>query len=350
MAQKITRRSALKVGAAAAAAGAATIIARPVKARTKKLKFRMQTHWPPGLGYYKPIYEGLTTRIKEASGGEIEIQPMPANTFVPTRDVLEAVGRGIIDCAFIYPAYWIGKMPAAGHLNGQLFMFNDFTEMWFFFNQMGALDIIRQAYAEFGVHLVGPVASGGLSLWSKKPIIKPEDLNGFKVRSTGIAASVFKKMGSTPVFFPASELYQALQTGVCDGAHWGGITAAWEMKFQEVTKYIIMPYLTSVQNHEVFFSKKAWQKLSSDQKKLVENCVLAHSADTNAYFSYKDFRLMDEYQKKGLGKIVTLDPESVARMRAHSLEVIDEYSKKDPEYCGRIGALMHDFLKMTNKI
>ena len=40
---------------------------------------------------------------------------------VPTKDVFEALGRGLFEISLIWPAYWIGKIPVAGHINGQLF-------------------------------------------------------------------------------------------------------------------------------------------------------------------------------------------------------------------------------------
>lgn len=349
MEKQISRRKLLKASAAAAA-GAVGIMAKPAKAGSKKLVWRMQTHWSTGLGYYKPIYEGFARRVEEASNGEIQIRQLPANSIVPTKDVLEAVGRGLFQIALLWPSYWIGKMPVAGYLNGQLFTWDNFEEMWFFMTQMGALDVIRNAYAEHGVAVLGPISCGGLTFWSKKPIVKPDDFKGFKIRSTGIPAKVFEKMGATPVYFPGSELYQALQTGVCDGAHWGGVASAWEMKFQEVTDYISEPYLASQTMGEIFMNKKVWDDLPSDIQRILLDATLATSADSNAWFRYNDYTDIEKFKADYKGQLSTLDPRSVELMRKYSMEVIDDYSKLDPKYCGVIGELMHKFMRMTGKV
>jgi len=39
----------------------------------------------------------------------------------------------------------------------------------------------------------------------------------------------------------------------------------------------------------------------------------------------------------------------IAEMRVHSLAVVDEYSAQDPEYCGKVGAILHDFMRLTGK-
>jgi len=349
--EKVTRRKVLKTGLAVAAAGAAGFLVKPGKAKaaTKKFRWRMQTHWPSGTGYYKPIYQGFAKRVEEATGGEVVIQTLPPGAIVPTKDVLEAVGRGIFEIALLWPSYWIGKLPVAGHYNGQLYTWDSFEEMWFFMTEMGALDIIRQAYTEHGVFQLGPISAGPLCLWTKKPLVKPDDFKGFKVRSTGIPARVFEKMGATPVYFPGAELYQALQTGVCDGAHWGGIAAAWEMKFQEVTDYIIQPNLAMQTLGEIFINQKLYDTLPGDIKRVLLDCTLATNADSNAWFRYRDFADAELFQKDYKGKIVYMDPETVAMMRKFSMDVIDEYSKQDPKYCGKVGALMHEFIKMTGK-
>jgi TRAP-type C4-dicarboxylate transport system substrate-binding protein len=153
-------------------------------------------------------------------------------------------------------------------------------------------------------------------------------------------------MGATPVYFPGSELYQALQTGVCDGAHWGGVSAAWEMKFQEVTDYIIQPNLAMQTLGEVMVNKKTWDGMPEDLQQIIKDCTLATNADSNAWFRYYDFVDMQKFQDDYNGKIVQMNSQAVERLREHSLEVIDEYSKMDPKYCGRVGDLMHKFLKM----
>lgn len=349
MKKDFTRREVIKTGVTAAAIGAASMV--PGHARAgDKVSWRMQTHWPTGTGYYKPVYEGFAKRVNEASNGEIKIVPMPPGSMVPTGEVLQAVGRGVFEIALLWPAYWIGKIPVAGHFNGQLFMWDSFEEMWFFMTEMGALDIIRQAYAEHGVHVVGPISCGPLALYSKRALVKPEDFKGFKVRSTGIPAAVFQKMGATPVFFPGEELYQSLQTGVCEGAHWGGVAAGWEMKLQEVTNHIITPFLTQQTLGEIFVNKTVWDSLPKDHKRVLTDCCLAANADSNAWFAYRDYQDMDEFQAKYNGKIVKMNPDTVALMRKYSLEVIDEYSQKDPKYCGKVGELLHKFIKMTGKV
>jgi len=352
MTEKISRRKMLKGGIAGAAAGAALTFPGIAKAKSsrKKIKWRMQTHWPTGVGYYQDVYVRFCENVKAATDGDLDITPLPSGAVVPSKDVFQAVGRGMLDCAMIWPAYWIGQVPVAGHINGQLYSWESAAEMYGYFYDMGAIEVFREAYAERGVNFVAPVPCTGIALYSKKPIRKIDDFKGFKVRSTGIAAQVFEKAGATPVFFPGEELYQALQTGVCDGAHWGTVSTAWDMKFQEVTDYIVMPYLAEINNGEVMVSQKKWNELPDDMKVIVEQCARTAGLDFLRWSGYYDLVYIDEFQKKKMGKLSHMDEDSVAQMRKYSIEVVDEYSKRDPKYSKKAGDMLKDLLKMAGRI
>ncbi len=351
MSEKLSRRDVLKAGVVTAAATAATVIPKIASAKSKKkIRWRMQTHWPTGVGYYKEVYVKFCDRVRAATDGELDISPLPPGAIVPTKDVFEALGRGLFQISLIWPAYWIGKVPVAGHVNGQLFSWANVEEMYAYFYDMGAIEIFRQAYADHGVRFVAPVPMSGLSLYSRKPITTLDDFKGFKVRSTGIAAQVFQKAGATPVFFPGAEIYQALQTGVCDGAHWGSVSTAWDMKFQEVTNHIVMPNLANINNGEIIMNQKAWDELPSDMKAIVEECANSAGTDFLRWSGYNNMVDINKFQKDKMGELSYMDEDTVAQLRKFSLEVVDEYSAKDPKYCGPAGELLKDMLKMAGRI
>ena len=341
-----TRRQVVTTGALAL--GASALAAPPVLAK-KQIKWRLQSHWTPGVEYFDTVYQEFGRWITEGTDGEIQIETLQANTVAPTNEVLGALRRGLLDAAFIFPGYWIGRIPAAGHLNGNLATWDNHEEMQFFFYEMGALDIIREAYAKYGIYQAGPMSFAGIAVFSKKPIETAKDFAGFKVRSTGTPGRVFEKMGATPVFIPGGELYQGLQTGVVDGAHWGCVSTGWGMNLQEVTDYIVTPDFLSHSNGEFIVGMKQWNKLGEDHKRVIHNAVRAMSARASARFRYQDFLRMDEFTGEMDKKISTVSDDVMAQLRKHSMEVVDEYSAEDPDYCGRIGELLHEFMQLTGK-
>ncbi len=344
---KMNRRQVMTTGALGVGV---TALAAPAVLAQEQITWRLQSHWTPGVEYYDTIYQEFGRWITEGTNGEIQVETLQANTVAPTNEILGALRRGLLDASFIFPGYWIGRIPVAGHLNGNLATWDNHEEMQFFFYEMGALDIIREAYAQYGIYQAGPISFAGLAVFSKKPIETAEDFKGFKIRSTGTPARVFEKMGATPVFIPGGELYQGLQTGVVDGAHWGCVSTGWGMNLQEVTDYIVTPDFLSHSNGEFIVAMDQWNKLGDDHKRVVHNAVRAMSAKASAHFRYRDFLRMDEFTGEMGKNISTVNDDVMAQLRKHSMEVVDEYSQEDPDYSGRVGDLLHEFMRLTGKV
>lgn len=79
-----------------------------------------------------------------------------------------------------------------------------------------------------------------------KPLLKPADFQGQKMRGIGPAFDRgLKAMGATPVAIPGSEVYQALATGVIDSAI-TDVAAAWSRKYFEVQDHMtVVPVLAA---------------------------------------------------------------------------------------------------------
>jgi TRAP-type mannitol/chloroaromatic compound transport system substrate-binding protein len=340
-------RRGLLTGGAAAATGAA-LAAPPVIAQGNTT-WRMQTHWPTGNWYYEEVFVRFCDRVTAATGGELTIEPFAPEAIVPTGEVLNALRRGLLESAFIYPAYWIGRIPVAGHLNGHIGAWDRHEEMDIFYYEMGALDVIREAYAEQGIYQAGPVSYSGLTLWSNRPLRTRADFSGWAVRSTGAAALVLAKMGASPVSIPGGELYQALQTGVVEGAHWGSTATAWGMNFQEVCRHIVEPDLLGHLNGEVMVGMDQWNAIGDELKAVFNEVVRATSAEAAAHFLYRDILRKQDFVSERGGELVRLEDETLEDLRRFSLEVVDDYSQQDPQFCGRVGEMLHEFLRVTGR-
>jgi TRAP-type C4-dicarboxylate transport system substrate-binding protein len=100
---------------------------------------------------------------------------------------------------------------------------------------------------------LAPHSMKGLAYWengwraftnNKRPVNKPEDLKGLKIRSTPNPYHIqaFKLLGMNPSPMPIAELYTALETGTFD-AQEHPINVTWSSKFYEVQKHL------TVSNH-----------------------------------------------------------------------------------------------------
>jgi C4-dicarboxylate-binding protein DctP len=122
---------------------------------------------------------------------------------------------------------------------------------------------------ELGVKPLFVVPHGGFRYITtkSKAIRKPSDMQGLKLRNPNVPAYnvMATAVGAIPIPLDFSELYVALDRGVVEGQHnpTGHIVGS---KFYEVQGYLNMvPW--GITPHIVCMSKRAWDKLSSEQQK-----------------------------------------------------------------------------------
>ncbi len=97
-----------------------------------------------------------------------------------------------------------------------------------------------------------------------RPIVKPEDLKGIKLRVPGGVwrVKMFKAYGANPSPMPFAEVYSALQSGVMD-AQENPFPQIWSAKFQEVQKYLSLTGHVYSPAYLVV-GEEVWQKLPKD--------------------------------------------------------------------------------------
>lgn len=97
-----------------------------------------------------------------------------------------------------------------------------------------------------------------------RPIVKPEDLKGIKLRVPGGVwrVKMFKDYGANPSPMPLAEVYSALQSGVMDGQEnpFPQIASA---KFQEVQKFLSLSGHVYTPAYLVM-GEETWAKLPKD--------------------------------------------------------------------------------------
>jgi TRAP-type C4-dicarboxylate transport system substrate-binding protein len=117
---------------------------------------------------------------------------------------------------------------------------------------------------------LGWMDAGTRNVYAKKPVTKPADLKGMKIRMMGnpLFVETMNAMGGNGVAMGFNELYTALQTGVVDGAENNPPTIVTH-KHHEVSKvysltgHLIIP--------EIFvYSKASWDKLSKADQDLIK--------------------------------------------------------------------------------
>jgi tripartite ATP-independent transporter DctP family solute receptor len=166
---------------------------------------------------------------------------------------------------------------------------------------------------------------------SKRPITRPEDLDGLKIRviPNPVFLDTFKAFKANPVPMPFAELYNALESRAVDGQE-NPYAVILSNKMFEVQKYV------SATNHVyaaniVLVSKRFWDKLSATEKKIMNDAANETRNYQRTVSRAAAQKAVGELQAKGM-VYNELSAAEQGRMRAVAKPVTDRFiSTYDPE-------------------
>jgi C4-dicarboxylate-binding protein DctP len=184
--------------------------------------------------------------------------------------------------------------------------------------------------------LLEPKGMIGLAYWdngfkdmsANKPLHMPADFKGLKIRiqSSKVLEAEIRALGAIPQVMAFSEVYQALQTGVVDGAE-NPPSNIYTQKMHEVQKYIMLSEHGYV-GYAVIVNKKFWEGLPADIRSQLEKAMTEATAYTNSIAQKENDDAMETMKKSGLTQIVPLTAEEKQAWRTALLPVYQEMAAR----------------------
>jgi TRAP-type C4-dicarboxylate transport system substrate-binding protein len=329
--------------------GTLTISNETAIGQNNVIKWRCQAHTPPApSGHYKYGLLAVVDELKKRTGGRLVIEPFGEGSFVPAREISNAVKRGMLEAGFTSSAYIQSEVPLAAVSNGLPFGLRDTWEAAYFTQVLGIEQMMNEAVTKLGMYYFSDsVNSWELAL--KKPVRTLEDFKGLKLRSSGTLEKYFGSIGAAPTFLPASEFYTALTTGVIDGGHFGDAIGNDSLKVYEVCKYSSTTPLLFGASTIWLMNKKAFDSLPKDLQEIVRSTLVEHFW-THTFVNR--FHLEETYskiQKQDKVQIITMAPGEFEKMQKAALKFWDEAAAKSPE-CAQGVKILKDFNKSLGRL
>lgn len=253
-------------------AGAAAMVTLPMVAQADTVTWRVQSHWPQASSSYGDSLEYLRDVLAERSDGRFQLELHPAGSLFGHDEIFNSVRRGIIPMGTISPAYIIGEVTTAGIANGLPNAFQETWEAAYFFKHLGFEDMIREEVAEQGVFYATDKVYPTEMVLSRKPE-SLEDFRSLSIRSSGTLQSFLTNSGAAATMVAGPELYQALSSGVVDGAHWGAVQGALSMSLYEVAKYHVRPPLNIGGIDAFVINQEAIDELPDDLQQILYSAL-----------------------------------------------------------------------------
>ncbi len=278
-------RAGMLTGAATLAGCSRARILTPSTQQVERptIQWRMATSWPTSLDI---IYGGAETfcqRVSGLTGGRFTIIPFPSGELAPGLQVLDAVQSGSVECGHTVGFYYTDKNPAFAFSTSVPFGLTASQQnSWLFAG--GGLELLRKLYAEFNI-INFPAGNSGAQMggWFAREITNLADLQGLKIRMTGLGAEVMRRLGADIQSFPASELLVAMQRGAIEGVEWIGPYDDEQLGLNTVADVYHYPgWWEPGTTFEVQVNLSAWQRLPSEYQQAIstaayESYMLVHA-------------------------------------------------------------------------
>jgi TRAP-type C4-dicarboxylate transport system substrate-binding protein len=199
-----------------------------------KTSWNANSVWPPN-NHQTIALEEFAAKVKEASGGELEIVVNSGGALgYKGPELLKVVRDGLVPISDILISGVAG--------DDKIFQLVTLPFLALNFEEAKLLNDLARPYfdkaaAKWGQKILYISPWPGAGLWSKRKVLSVAEMKGLKTRTYDKnGAYVVEATGGTPLSLPFSEVYSALATGVIDSVITSSPTAV-DAKFWEVLKY-----------------------------------------------------------------------------------------------------------------
>ena len=282
---------------------AGTTAPAPVTAQAKTVVWNFP-HISAPTYYHTINYTAFTNKVREKSGGRMDIRFHAASSLYPGPELLPAVLDGRAEIGPVLAAYLTDVLLEMGPLELP-FMTHSMEE------HKKAGFALRGFYAEAlakkGLKLLAMSTWPSQQVFSTMPIRTVADWKGKKIRVYGAdSANLARALGAAPVNIAFGEVYTALEKKTVDGAMTSA-TNAEPMKFFEVAKFLDYWYLTGASQEWIVANQKAWDALPKDLQQAVLDGVKESNLEEK---EWADAIAFDERVKKRLPELgmTVVDP------------------------------------------
>jgi len=213
-------------------------------------------------------HEFFADRVRQLTDGAVEVEVYDARGLGDAVESVQSLRNGTIAFATI-SASNLSQVRPEMDMFSLPYLFKSADHYWDYLNSDRAAAFV-QPLEDKGIVVLGFIDSGSRNFFSEEPIRSVEDVQGKKIRvmASPVQVKTIEAMGGTGVPIAWGELYNALQTGVVDGAE-NNDPSILTMKFYEVSKYYTLDEHARIPDM-LLMSKAVYDKLSAEQQQAVK--------------------------------------------------------------------------------
>jgi tripartite ATP-independent transporter DctP family solute receptor len=252
--------------------------------------------------------------LEEKSGGRITFEIYPNSQLGKTREMVEGIISGNIDCGTIVSPLFTEFVPE----NAVVDMYNLFTSLESNREALSGVVLkkLQEKFAQKNMKLFGFADSGWCYLTANRPIHTLEDLSGFKIRTmeNNIILAYWKSLGANPTPMDYSEIYIGLQQRTIDGQE-NPLDVLYFERYYEVNKYAVnIRHRTS--QIPFVMNLERYNSLPEDIRAMLDEYVPQALANSRAKLDANNEQYRKELEARG---VTFIDVSDDVLARIHEL-------------------------------
>lgn len=311
---KLTRRSFL-------AATAASAVVLPYISRAAAPMNLRFGHPHPDTDSWQEAGLWFANTVKERTNGAITVQMFPNGILGNDPTMINSVRGGTLDIMLTGNPFFTGMAPRLNVLDLP-FLFQDR-------NHVAAVldgpigENLRADLDKSGIKVLSTWETGWRHVSnSRRPVEKPADLKGLKIRTTPNPAHVkaFQLLGAVPTPMAFTELFTALEMRSVDGQE-NPTTLILNSKFYEVQKYLSLTQ-HAFTTAPVIMNKAKFEALSKEHAAAVEETAKEAAKLQRKMNSEKEISSLEALKKEGMLVVEKLDRDAFAAIVAETVRKV----------------------------
>jgi tripartite ATP-independent transporter DctP family solute receptor len=249
-----------------------------------------------------PVHKSLLhmkKRLEELSGGKMTIDIYPSGVLGSEVQCIEQLQNGSLAMTKTSAAAIENFIPEMS-IFGLPYVFRDSEHYWKVLDGKIGHDLLKLCKKKFLYGLCYFDAGSRNFYTRNKPVKKPEDLQGLKIRvqNSQTAMDMVEAMGGSPTPISWGELYSALAQGIVDGAE-NNPPSFTNNKHYEVCKHFTLDGHTRIPDM-LFISTKVWNRLSQQQRQWLQQAAGDASVFERQLWKSESQKALKEAEKNGV--------------------------------------------------
>lgn len=271
----------------------------------------------------------IKEELEKATNGRLKVELYPPGALAPVNDTVTYLSKGSYDMAVTFGNTFSGVIPEGDLEVGLPFAWQSPDEVYDAMENRGLGDLIREAYGELGINWYWMAHEPNYNALTTFPVNSINDLKGKKIRALGVWGKLYEKLGASPVALPGPEVYQALQLGTIDGAHYGWSSLK-DNKLAEVVDYNVYPTAGFI-CMAILVNQKSMDALPEDLRACVDSVIRQTAAGyISNWHQAATKQGVREAEQSGGVEPQRLSDADVEVMRKAAIQVWDELAAKSP--------------------